>query len=541
MPTSLQTAWVKPPRPIGGLDHIGTQAPCIQQYGQLLPGITNVTDRARYYSLYPWIIWSIEKRYPKCSKDVFLEKLRCADFLLTLVAEAHSQIVQDGVSHSQGMTGGRQVNAAWERLGRDGQISLSDFTARAASPLRYFQNPRGGLGQYYLGVLIDLGLLSMQDVKVPFVGYTKEQGRLLAEAVDAGAPSDNFWHVVDRGTVDLDGLDALSPLCMCAISKNPSEEQLLDQLFRAEGAWSRDASRRRTIALLLDYAAESAAEDIGPWTFREGAYTAMHVGREVPWAPPSSLIGVQGAWARYDRNEILSVLFQAVHSWALWQVQNYPGRIRGAGSLAELAELLGREMDRFLPDQSFVERQSAMRADVPKVQDRGSEVHELRIAEGMTSGETGWQDSEAVARVVDALALLRNRLEDLGEIYPGGEVVPVAFRNYPIHLGSFWVRSEAWRAQPLKSVFREMVLWVLQSHFLVALRKLRQTGESTFHLVQGEQGFEVVKGVPIPTWTNPRLRQTIQILRDLGVLARAENEPALTAKGARWRMELAGG
>lgn len=49
----IVTAWVKPPIQIRGLDHLGVQAPCINIYGRLLPGITNVTDRARYYSFYP--------------------------------------------------------------------------------------------------------------------------------------------------------------------------------------------------------------------------------------------------------------------------------------------------------------------------------------------------------------------------------------------------------------------------------------------------------------------------------------------------------
>ena len=47
------TAWVKPPSQIGGLDHLGVQAPCINLYGRMVPGITNVTDRARYYVLTP--------------------------------------------------------------------------------------------------------------------------------------------------------------------------------------------------------------------------------------------------------------------------------------------------------------------------------------------------------------------------------------------------------------------------------------------------------------------------------------------------------
>ena len=61
--------WVDPAKPIRGLDHLGVQAPCIALYAQLLPGITNVTDRARYYSFYPWLIRSFEQRYRDHSID----------------------------------------------------------------------------------------------------------------------------------------------------------------------------------------------------------------------------------------------------------------------------------------------------------------------------------------------------------------------------------------------------------------------------------------------------------------------------------------
>ncbi|MFU7556908.1 hypothetical protein, partial [Pseudomonas paraeruginosa] len=59
----LTTSWLKPPYASGGIDHLGTQASCVMIYGQLLPGITNVTDRARYYSFYPWLVWSYDQRY----------------------------------------------------------------------------------------------------------------------------------------------------------------------------------------------------------------------------------------------------------------------------------------------------------------------------------------------------------------------------------------------------------------------------------------------------------------------------------------------
>ena len=58
MPVLGTASWIRPSEPIRGLDHLGVQAPSIALYTQLLPGITNVTDRARYYSFHPWVLWS---------------------------------------------------------------------------------------------------------------------------------------------------------------------------------------------------------------------------------------------------------------------------------------------------------------------------------------------------------------------------------------------------------------------------------------------------------------------------------------------------
>ena len=87
---SIQTAWVKPPNQIGGLDHLAVQAPCINIYGRLLPGITNVTDRARYYSFYPWIIWALEQEGYRYN-SAFIDQFRRADCLFTLIAHRHAR------------------------------------------------------------------------------------------------------------------------------------------------------------------------------------------------------------------------------------------------------------------------------------------------------------------------------------------------------------------------------------------------------------------------------------------------------------------
>lgn len=81
--------WVKGPQRIRGLDPLGVRALCESIYTQLLPGITNVTDRARYFSFYPWLIWAVEQHDGPLKKNPPHQTVRRADCLFTLIAARH--------------------------------------------------------------------------------------------------------------------------------------------------------------------------------------------------------------------------------------------------------------------------------------------------------------------------------------------------------------------------------------------------------------------------------------------------------------------
>ncbi len=124
----VETAWVKPPPQIGGLDHLAVQAPCINVYGRLLPGITNVTDRARYYSFYPWLIWAFDQRGFTTYDADFIERFRRADCLFSLIAERHSAVAEGDYEDHAGAIVGSNTLAS---IGRD--LSEGDTVTDADS------------------------------------------------------------------------------------------------------------------------------------------------------------------------------------------------------------------------------------------------------------------------------------------------------------------------------------------------------------------------------------------------------------------------
>ena len=307
-PTDI--GWVEPAKPIRGLDHLGVQAPCIALYQQLLPGITNVTDRARYYSFHPWLIRCFEERYRDHSLDEFRRVLRRAECLFALIAIRHARVVADGDDgrHGAGMVG----RLSLLRIPEDAKIINLDEHAALEGTNRYFLNKLGGLGQYYFGPLRDLRVLdyaSEGDTNLP--GYDKVRGAALADAFGAGLPQDDFFRLLEKPKIRWSDLDELSDFCPCGLLRRTAERTILLDLFfaRSDAHKSPEASSRRaSLALVLDLLNRtSSLEGYNPeGVFRAAAY-ARALPDGTPWDVATSLTAAQRGWGTYQRNELLSL------------------------------------------------------------------------------------------------------------------------------------------------------------------------------------------------------------------------------------------
>jgi hypothetical protein len=66
-----------------GRDHLGLQAASAALFARLLPGIRNLTKRARYYIFYPWVLHSYAKRVSLKDAGQFDRYVRRAEYILT--------------------------------------------------------------------------------------------------------------------------------------------------------------------------------------------------------------------------------------------------------------------------------------------------------------------------------------------------------------------------------------------------------------------------------------------------------------------------
>jgi hypothetical protein len=313
------TAWVKKTYQTKGLDPLGVQAPCINLYGQLLPGITNVTDRARYYSFYPWVIWAYDQLSKSKSQSDLIDWVRRADCLFTMIAVRHRIKTGDNDprKHDTGLIGTNTLRSAVMELAPGENSRLSQYAVQEeGNSSRYFKNPLGGLKQYYIGTFDSLGLMVS---KGKTVAYTDTRGTSLAEAVDNVVDKNLFAETIHGDIVTADRLDALDPFCPCKLLNSPQEHKTLLNIFfdRNQEFGDDGRQRRRTLGLFLDLVKKLPKKEgakgasLDHKIFRGCVYSGF-LPNGKPWSLPHSSEIVRSGWAVYQRNELLSVAAQCI-------------------------------------------------------------------------------------------------------------------------------------------------------------------------------------------------------------------------------------
>lgn len=527
----IETAWVKPPPQVGGLDHLAVQAPCINIYGRLLPGITNVTDRARYYSFYPWLIWAFDQRGWTKYDDKFVERVRRADCLFSMIALRHAIISgSEYEDHAGAMVGSNTLGPAVRELHASESLTLSDYSRRKGAKARYFANKLGGLGQYYLGVLRELRILD-GDATLG-LKYTRQLGQLLAEHVDRGFDRKLFLDIIEADTATTLELDRLASLCPCQLQDNSGEADILSDLFFAQSAFydSEALPRRRSLQSILQLGNLLAEEerDLSENVFIACAYSgALPSG--IPWVRTASLMQNRARWATYARNELLSVAVQGLFFVLLDAYEESGLRFDSSAEVVEWF-LEQPESWRAMKDLGNNKVLTQLVAEstswLPKMTQWIEENHEVQLTERIVQlcrePRSAECRQEILLLAMRALIALTKRAKAGESAYADLVFEEGYFRYYPINLRSFeYHTAQTWASLTGEKLLEWLLLnWGIETHLRVALRKLRGQSQSTFRIRPSDRGFEVI-GVPLATHTRPRFNQAVRILKDIGALTKS--------------------
>jgi hypothetical protein len=168
----------------------------------------------------------------------------------------------------------------------------------------------------------------------------------------------------------------------------------------------------------------------------------------------------------------------------------------------------------------------ATRRDLRPLADASAEKHEVALANALERVlREDPYDYPSILTLAGALLItLCARDRGSSELYAPLLFPEQYFASHPINLIS--LRHHATHTWPDLSIAEWFgwlaSRWGAEAHMRVALRKLRQQGRDTFHIMPTDLGLKVLAETA-PTFTTPRYDTTTQILQDLGVTARSSD------------------
>ena len=491
-----------------GLDPLGMQNSSVNLYQSLLPGISNVTLRMRYYGLYAWLAQRYAKEIGDTDPNNWKRHVRRAEALYALVAAHHGG--------EPGVAGTDWATRALEEAPGD-TIDFKE-AAEPGSEAYYLKQAWGAFGAAYRSQLFDIGIFDRSDDhEIPLP--SKDLGEGLAQAFEQslGSRAELYFGLIKLGSVTHDELDELAPLLPSRIASESTEQKFYEAILlsRASAPSSGALARKLSILLILkvaDFLEREPRADEVRWVLYAGH---DQQGNILSLNDPSLEVQ-RSRWWVYHANDLCHIAHEALLKFTLDTLGDYPS---GLG----MERLIGRCAQHILSEISPVpETWSALLEglepasnafDASDPDSEASLTNEI-IRAGRDDARICTPDT--AAKAVRLLAILHQRIDLVGAdlTEPLGGFNPDAFRSLLSETRFLDRHREAPFGQTIERVLEERVI---RRHLWVALRKLRHQGDYPF-LIESDDGKLRLREKDGPVFTNPRLGPAITFLKDIGLL-----------------------
>lgn len=305
----------------GGLDPLGMQRPIEAIYQSLLPGISTITLRFRYYSFFVWMLEVFASNDRLRSTDPAKFRLfhrRCEILFALIAARGSTEPEDDRRSPELGVAG---IEWAQKQLAvaSNDPTALIDFSLGAdpeTDPAqRYLRNKGGAFGGIYATQMFEMGLIALGDERNPISVCTNRALPLVeAFAAAIGELGTVFIRCVTAGTVSLADLDRMAPMKPSDIVTGSDEHRLLVRVLlgRAPPSTVTDQRRRSTALMLLqliDATKEVPRAEAVKWEW-------FGAGRQLAEPAPASE-DVRAMWALYQACDLMRLAYENILDIAL--------------------------------------------------------------------------------------------------------------------------------------------------------------------------------------------------------------------------------
>ena len=495
------TDWTKPGSFSAGRDPLGFQAASVRLYTSLVPGLTNVTNRLRYYSFYCWVVWQFEQIHHTSRDDKWIEFIRRCEAAIALACQIGD------APNAYGMAG-----SDWGRLeAADPSKKMFDLikpTERPGEDGQYLKAKYGNFGQFYTASMLEMRLIANLSDRV--YGVTSSAGRTLAEAVqhEHSEACGILLKAVKAGRISRSECETVSAALHPSYLDPTSEEARLLKVF-LQGARDDDPTaeaRRTSLRNLLAVVSDAK----GDFDLRRELYVQQGQLEAASQAGPNLT-----AWRAYFLNEFCHI---ALEIWL--------NAIVGLSNLAteptSVAELATRLAALAVTDgEASTENVAAALASdsLEDDHDLGAELLAIASVKKMP-------DVAAIANSTKLIFSLWDRWREAPEVRKALGLATAEGRSAE---GVFRFLDTHPHSNATSTVATLIKKFVVSNHLTIAGQKLATGGRFTYRFTL-DDGCLVDGELSEYTYTQPRIENLLTFSRDAGLVDAETGR--ITAAGA---------
>lgn len=465
---------------------MGIQNSSITVYGLLLPGMTNLTGRLRYYSFYCWLLYEYNKEYRRSGRERTVRDqqnfIRRAELAMAFLMEGRGASSVVGSMHV--------ANGYFLETQRCYDLKSSADLDYNPEHDKYWKYTTGAFGQYYLGSLIYLELVDVYEDSFKVLERGEKLAKAYIESVSEKA-RELFLSSVRKGRLSKDDIENLEEICLDMITVGYPEWTMLNDIL-INNDLSGSSFRRDSIYLMLD----SIKHNVDVKRFPTTMFQKYKKGDN------EAVLG----WHYYYLCEALHYCIETIFWMILSNVskRNYCPvdsflDMCQNSILKEGCGLYGfanNTLSKVVPcyDNDIVNRLDDLVATVK------TENYE-----------------EASSKAVELLLCLYNQVSKMKGLYQGFEHEYKIFQQFGYLTGFIKRYVEDNLNCDVLTFVRNVVRLVMSDHTTSACRKMGR-GQSDLRKFLLEDGMVVLVEIWKPQFTNPRTDSLVAFLEDLSYI-----------------------